>query len=164
MLSLIRDLSAHQAWADAEMWRYLDETPAATTDKKVLELMNHTHAVQSFFLSAIQGEPLTREELQKQLAAPELRESYRQYHEQADRYLRKMRESHLNDHIEVPWFPGFQPKVSEALTQVVMHTQHHRAQIAMLLRQLGGDPKPLDYIIWASKDRPAAQWEAATAA
>lgn len=163
MLPMIRDLFAHQAWADAEMWRHLGATPAAHSDKKILELLGHAHAVQRFFLSAIQGEPLTREELTREISLPELRESYRQYHIQADRFLSKMRDSHLKDVVVVPWFPDFQPKVSEALTQVVMHSQHHRAQILMLLRQLGGDPKPIDYVIWASKNRPEAQWSAAAA-
>jgi len=61
----------------------------------------------------------------------------------------------------VPWFPDFQPKVSEALMQVVLHTQHHRAQIATLLRALGGDPKPVDYIVWVSKNRPEPRWHSA---
>jgi uncharacterized damage-inducible protein DinB len=164
MLPMIRDLFAHQAWADAEMWRYFGATPAAHTDKKVLELLGHTHAVQRFFLSAMQGEPLTREELTKEIPLPDLRDSYREYHIQADRFLSKMRDSHLQDVVTVPWFPDFQPRVSEALTQVVMHTQHHRAQILMLLRQLGGGPKPVDYIIWTSKNRPEPHWDAAATA
>jgi uncharacterized damage-inducible protein DinB len=163
MLPMIRDLFAHQAWADFQMWHYLGATPAAHTDKKVFEVLGHTHAVQRFFLSAIQGEPLTRELLTKEIPLPDLRESYREFHIQADRFLSKMRDSHLKDHVVVPWFPDFQPTVSEALTQVAMHTQHHRAQILMLLRQLGGDPKPVDYIIWAGKDRPEPQWPAAAA-
>jgi uncharacterized damage-inducible protein DinB len=164
MLPMIRDLFAHQAWADAEMWRYLDATPAAHSDKKVFELLGHAHAVQRYFLSVVQGEPITRELLAKELPLPELRDSYRQYHEQVGRYLPKMRESHLNDVVVVPWFPDYQPKVSEALIQVVMHTQHHRAQIATLLRQLGGNPKPMDYIIWTSKNRPEPQWDIAATA
>jgi uncharacterized damage-inducible protein DinB len=164
MLALIRDLFQHQAWADAEMWRFVRATPAAQSDQKVLELLNHIHVVQRYFLSAVQGEPLTVEELRKTIPLPELRESFRRYHEQADRYLPKLRESHLRDPIVVPWFPDFQPRVSEALTQIFMHTQHHRAQISTLLRQLGGDPTPVDYIIWTSKDRPAPQWEQAVTA
>ena len=116
MLPMIRDLFAHQAWADSEMWRYLGATPAAHTDKKVLELLGHTHAVQRFFLSAVQGEPLTRKELTKEIPLPDLRDSYREFHIQADRALSKMRDSRMKDRVVVPWFPDFQPTVSEALT------------------------------------------------
>ena len=161
MLDLIRDLFDYQAWADAQMWHYFGATPAAHDDKKVLELFGHIHAVQRFFLSAVQGEPLTVDELRKELPLAELRDSYVRFHEQASRYLPKMRDSHLKDVITVPWFPDFQPKVSEALMQVVLHTQHHRAQIASLLRALGGDPKPVDYIVWVSKNRPEPRWHTA---
>jgi uncharacterized damage-inducible protein DinB len=163
-LPMIRDLFAHQAWADAEMWHYLGATPAAHTDKKVLELLGHIHAVQRFFLSAVQDEPLTREELTKEIPLPDLRDSYREFHIHADRALSKMRDSRMKGRIRVPWFPDFQPTVADALTQVAMHTQGHRAQILMLLRQLGGDPKPVDYIIWVSKNRPEPQWNSAASA
>jgi uncharacterized damage-inducible protein DinB len=164
MLTLIRDLFAHQAWADSEMWRFLAGAPAAQLDPKVLTLLNHIHAVQRFFLSVVQGEPLTREELTREMAVPELRESYRRYHQIALPYLATMAESHLEDTVLVPWFPDFQPKVHEVLVQATTHSIHHRAQIATLIRQHGGEPKPTDYIVWAAKKRPAPQWEAATAA
>jgi uncharacterized damage-inducible protein DinB len=38
--------------------------------------------------------------------------------------------------------------VRDALMQVAMHSEHHRAQIAMRLRALGGAPPVTDYIIW----------------
>ena len=36
----------------------------------------------------------------------------------------------------------------DALMQVVMHSEHHRAQVAMRLRALGGTPPVTDYIVW----------------
>ncbi|HWR16220.1 MAG TPA: DinB family protein [Terriglobales bacterium] len=164
MLSLIRDLYAHQAWADAEMWRFLQSSPAALVDKRVMELLNHIHAVQRFFLSAVQGEPLTREELAVEMPASDLLLSYRQYHLKAESYLGKMREAHLNDKVTVPWFPDFRPTSTEALLQAVMHTVHHRGQILMLARQLGADPKPVDFIIWTAKGRPEPKWDVAASA
>jgi uncharacterized damage-inducible protein DinB len=164
MLTLICDLFAHQAWADAEMWRFLAEAPGAQSDLKVLALLTHIHAVQRFFLSVVQGEPLTREALTREMAVPELRESYRRYHQIALPYLATMPGTHLEDTVLVPWFPDFQTKVHEALVQATTHSIHHRAQIATLIRQHGGEPKPTDYIVWAAKKRPAPQWETATAA
>ncbi len=160
MLTLIRDLFAHQAWADSEMWRFLRATPAARSDKKVAELMNHIHAVQRFFLSLVQGEIVTREELQTELPLPELQNSFQRFHAKADSYLPKVRESHMSDRVSVPWLPDFQPTCHEALVQATTHSIHHRAQVMTLLRQLGGDPKPTDFIIWVSKDRPGPQWDA----
>jgi uncharacterized damage-inducible protein DinB len=164
MLDFIRDLFAHQAWADSEMWRFLAGAPAAQSQPRVVELLNHIHLVQRFFLSAVQGTPLTKEQLQKELPLTELRESYKTYHEMAIEYLAGISEDKLQDKITVPWLLEFQPKAYEALIQAATHSIHHRAQIATLIRQHGGDPKPTDYILWASKNRPTPQWEQSASA
>jgi uncharacterized damage-inducible protein DinB len=158
MLELIKDLFAHQAWADAEMWRFLEGAPVAQSEPRVVELLNHIHAVQRFFLSAVQGQPIAREELQKELPIPELREAYQRYHSMAHEYLATMPESKLAERVTVPWRLEFKPRAHEALVQAATHSIHHRAQIATLIRQHGGSPKPTDYILWASKDHPAPQW------
>jgi uncharacterized damage-inducible protein DinB len=49
--------------------------------------------------------------------------------------------------------------VAEALTQVAMHTQHHRGQLMTRLKALGGQPQNVDYIIWAWKNRPEGRWD-----
>ena len=164
MLPMIRDLFAHNSWANAEVWKFVAATPASHNDKRVLELLNHIHVVQRFFVSTVQGTPLTRDELQREMDRVELRASFRQFHESTDTFLAKMRESHLDDHVNVPWFPNFQPKVHEALMQATMHSLHHRAQVATLLRQLGGQTTPIDYIVWAALGRPQPSWDEAASA
>jgi uncharacterized damage-inducible protein DinB len=61
----------------------------------------------------------------------------------------------------VPWFPGppCHVTVAEVLTQVAMHTQHHRGQLMTRLKDLGGKPQNVDYIIWAWKHRPEGRWD-----
>jgi uncharacterized damage-inducible protein DinB len=164
MLPMIRDLFAHNSWANAEVWKFVTATPASHNDKRVLELLNHIHVVQRFFVSTVQGTPLTRDELQREMDRVELRASFRQFHESTDTFLAKMRGSHLDDHVNVPWFPNFQPKVHEALMQATMHSLHHRAQVATLLRQLGGQTTPIDYIVWAALGRPQPSWDEAASA
>lgn len=158
MLELIRDLYGHQSWADAQMWNFLDGAPTAQADRKVVELLNHIHAVQRFFLSSTTAQPLTVEELQQELPLPELRESYARYHASANGLLATLPERRLQDMVDVPWFPKFRPTIHEILVQAATHSIHHRAQIATLVRQHGGDPKPTDFIVWVSKNRPAPQW------
>jgi uncharacterized damage-inducible protein DinB len=41
--------------------------------------------------------------------------------------------------------------------QVALHGQNHRGQSLTRLRELGGKPPTLDYIIWI-KSRPGAAW------
>lgn len=159
MLPLIRDLHAYQAWADAEVFHVIDKTRAAQTDAKVLQLLNHIYAVYKFFLLSVQGEAPTREELMQERSLDELRESFQKLHRLADGYLPKLRESRLRDKVRVPWFQDFQPSCQEALVQAALHSQNHRGQILTLLRTLGADSKPLDYIIWVSQGRPTPQWD-----
>ena len=162
MLTLIRDLYAYQSWADAEICRLIAATPAAKTDPKVLQLLNHLHAVQQFFLLSVQGEPPSREEMMRELSFDELRASMQKFHRLADsNYLPKLRESRLRDKLEVPWLKEFQPTCHEVLVQAVMHSQHHRAQAFSLVRSLGGESIMIDYIVWVSKGRPEPVWEVA---
>lgn len=57
---------------------------------------------------------------------------------------------------------GSRPTVADGLTQIVMHSQNHRGQCLIRLRENGVKPPTLDYILWA-KDRPAPSWPSASA-
>jgi uncharacterized damage-inducible protein DinB len=43
------------------------------------------------------------------------------------------------------------------MMQVVMHSQGHRSQCATRLRQLGGTPPAMDFVLWL-KERPEPEW------
>jgi uncharacterized damage-inducible protein DinB len=63
--------------------------------------------------------------------------------------------------VHIPWFPD-PPcviRVAEALVQVAMHTQHHRGQLMTRLKDFGGEPKNVDFIIWLWKGRPEGRWD-----
>lgn len=163
MLPLLRDLHSYQAWADAEIFRLVESMPAAQSDDKLIKLLNHLDAVYRFFVLSVQGEPPTTEELTRERSIEQLRASMQKIHKLADGYLPKLRESRLQDPIEVPWFKDFQPTCQEALTQAIMHSQNHRGQLLTMLRSAGANTKPLDYIVWVSQGRPAPEWESAAA-
>ena len=67
----------------------------------------------------------------------------------------------LSRTVQIVWFPD--PPcvitVAEALVQVAMHTQHHRGQCMTRLKDFGGEPKNVDWIIWLWKQKPAARWD-----
>jgi uncharacterized damage-inducible protein DinB len=71
-----------------------------------------------------------------------------------------LRPESLSVTVRVPWFPD--PPcvitVAEALVQVAMHTQHHRGQCMTRLKDFGGEPKNVDWIIWLWKQKPQARW------
>ena len=41
---------------------------------------------------------------------------------------------------------------------MAMHSQYHRGQNAMILRELGGEPPTTDLIVWHWKGRPDPDW------
>jgi uncharacterized damage-inducible protein DinB len=69
----------------------------------------------------------------------------------------------LEEIVTVPWFPSPHPAVRllDTMHQVVLHSQGHRAQNALRLRQLGGAAPLTDYIVWILAGRPTPLWTAA---
>ncbi|MDQ3474526.1 MAG: DinB family protein [Acidobacteriota bacterium] len=52
--------------------------------------------------------------------------------------------------------PRFSNTVDDVLTQLYGHSLYHRGQIAMLLRSIGAEPAPTDFIYWAREAIPNA--------
>jgi len=61
--------------------------------------------------------------------------------------------------VGTPLVLGSDKSPVEALVQVAMHTQHHRGQCMTRLKDFGGEPKNVDWIIWLWKQKPSARWE-----
>jgi uncharacterized damage-inducible protein DinB len=45
--------------------------------------------------------------------------------------------------------PRFRNSIEDILTQLFGHSWYHRGQIAMLLRQAGGEPAVTDFVFWS---------------
>jgi hypothetical protein len=56
MLDAVRPLVAHMEWADAMVWRAVDDCAAASDDKILHDRLYHIHATQTGFLQAWRGE------------------------------------------------------------------------------------------------------------
>ena len=82
---------------------------------------------------------------------------FKKAHQDATDYVARMQESDLTRQIEMPGMQEFHPALRDLLMQLVMHSQHHRAQCAMRLRALGGSPSTTDYIIWVRQRSAAAR-------
>jgi len=75
-------------------------------------------------------------------------------------YLAALPPSRFEESIRIPWFddPPLTITIAEALSQCAMHSQWHRGQNAVRLRELGAEPPPVDLIVWYWNGRPAAAW------
>jgi uncharacterized damage-inducible protein DinB len=160
MNPILRDLLAHQFWADTELWNAVAANAAARTDRAIHGRFHHLHLVQRFFVWAVSDRgvqpTITRPEEYPSL--DRLREYARGSHQQVQACIDAFTADSLERPVTIPWFqePPLTISVTEALTQLAMHSHHHRAQNATRLREIGGEPPPMDLIVWYWKGRPAA--------
>lgn len=151
MIELIQSLFAHLAWADRAILTAVAAHDGAYADDELRKWLLHTVTVQRFFLSLLQQVPFDRErEGQVPGAVDEMERRFAEAHADGAAYTARLDDAELARAIEfpVPAWKHFHPSVRDALMQISMHSEHHRAQVAMRLRALGGTPPPTDYIIW----------------
>ncbi|HEY3972541.1 MAG TPA: DinB family protein [Candidatus Sulfotelmatobacter sp.] len=162
MASYLDELYAHQEWADGEHWRAFEAHPAALADKAIRERLFHIHIVQHGFLWVTS--PVKADFVFKKLedfpAMTDLKNYGREGLQAMRELVRKTDESRMEETIEVPWFkPPVKICVRQALMQAALHSHYHRGQNATRLRELGGAPPMIDFIVWLRGGQPAARWE-----
>lgn len=149
MSAMIQSLFAHQAWADSAILKAVADQEGAYADEEIRKLLHHMAVVQRFFLSLAQARPFDMErERQVPAAAADLERLFRGAHEDGAAYTAALTDEQLSRRLNFPQMPDFHPQVRDALIQVAMHSEHHRAQIAMRLRAMGAKPPVTDYIMW----------------
>jgi uncharacterized damage-inducible protein DinB len=159
MLDLLRDLMAHKAYADAAVLRAIRQNEAAASDAEVCDLVRHILLANRYWLLSTTGQPFVYEEESLPGASLDaLIARYRLTHEQERAWLATATEADAARLLEHARIPGGPRTVGQALTQVCLHSQGHRAQCAKLLRRHGGVPPTTDYILWVAT-RPSPDWD-----
>lgn len=164
----LQDLVAHAKWADSEVWNAVAATPRAADDIGIRDYLHHIHMVQRLFV-ALWAKQSPAEIVSRQpseFTLPELRAWGRSFYDDAATFLRTAPAARLSEPLIVPWAAALEaekgislsaPTVGETVFQVVNHTTHHRAQVSVRLRSLGGEPPLVDYIAWVWFGRPTAK-------
>ena len=160
MLGFLSDLFAHQQWADSLQWRSLAAQPGALEDGAVRKRLHHLHSVQRAFLDVWKGTQRKPAPLESFVSMEALRQGVRSYYRDLTDFLAAEALAHLDDIMSVPWFgdPHRPVRLSETMYQVILHSEHHRAQNATRLRELGGVMPTTDYIVWILDGRSAPIW------
>jgi uncharacterized damage-inducible protein DinB len=159
MLSFLRDLMDHAEWANAVFFHTWGKSPARDNEE-LRQRVRHIIGVQSGFLTILLGETPTFPGDEPPLAYDVLKLRATACHAGLRDYVKGLQPAALDEKVRVPWFPD-PPCVitrAEALVQAAMHTQHHRGQCMTRLKDFGGEPKNVDWIIWLWKQKPAARW------
>ncbi len=161
MNELLQDLIAHQTWADAEHWRALEAHPGALDDEAIRTRLYHYHFTQKAFLIIIRGEELRFPRPDELPDVPTFKKLVIAQHADLASLMGSATDAELARVLDVPWFrnPPLSITVSQALAQMVTHSQYHRGQNATRLREIGGKPPTTDLITWYWKGRPFPVWQ-----
>jgi uncharacterized damage-inducible protein DinB len=153
MLAFFQDLLRHKAFADAAYLKAIRKHPAAAVDAGLRTRLHHIIISNRYWLFANLGLEF---DLETERVVPgsldELILRFRDAHTRELEWIANATESDLNRTIGNTPFT-----VPQALMQVCLHSQGHRAQCAEMLRALGGTPPPTDFIFWV-KQRPEPEW------
>lgn len=152
MVTLFQELFRHQAYADAALLTAVQRHEVAAKDDELRTLLHHVLIAHRFWLHLAQGLPFSAEAESNVPATLEaLIETYRQTQKQERAWLERLDEPDLLRMLESPYLPNRKIAVKDAMLQVCLHSQGHRAQCATRLRMLGGEPPPMDYIPLAQR-------------
>lgn len=152
------DLIAHKGYADAELLKAIRQHPTASTDVALRTLLHHLLVSNRFWLLSIMGEAFHADvETRVPDSLDALIASFRDTHARELEWLSRSTADAFSKTLESPLIPGGRCAVSDALLQVCLHSQGHRAQCAKMLRALGGVPPATDFILWLV-DRRSPSW------
>jgi uncharacterized damage-inducible protein DinB len=161
MLPFLHDLMAHAEWANAVFFHTWGKSPARDHEE-MRRRVGHIIGVQHGFLCVLRGE--TPGQPPPPDAPPpsfdDLKKRAESCHAGLLEFTASLQPDGLSRTVCIPWFPD-PPciiSVAEALVQVAMHTQHHRGQCMTRLKDHGGEPKNVDWIIWLWKQKPKGRW------
>jgi uncharacterized damage-inducible protein DinB len=160
MFVFLRDLMAHAEWANAVFFDIWGKSPARDHEE-LRQRMGHILGVQQGFVSVLRGESPGGPPGGPPSSYEALKDRAETVHAALRGLVAGLPEEDLSRAVRIPWFPD-PPciiSVGEALVQVAMHTQHHRGQCMTRLKDFGGEPKNVDWIIWLWKQKPQARWK-----
>ena len=155
----LQDLLAHAEWANAVFFSAWSNSPARDNEE-LRTRIGHIVGVQHGFLNVLLGEQPGGPPGGPPPTLDELRARAEFVHKGLREFVATLDPDSLGRQVRIPWFP--EPPclitVAEALVQVAMHTQHHRGQCMTRLKDFGGEPKNVDWIIWLWKQKPDPRW------
>jgi uncharacterized damage-inducible protein DinB len=165
-LAELNHLYRHMEWADASVWRAVQLSANAQGDQKLRELFYHLHLVQHAFLRAWRGEPPDTPYPTFDNCDSLMRWG-QAYYPEVCAHLANLTDAEASTTMQLPWAEiverelGRKPaeiSFAETMLQVPLHSQYHRGQINARLREVGGEPPRVDYIVWVWLGRPGADW------
>jgi uncharacterized damage-inducible protein DinB len=158
MLAMLHDLVQHKHHANAALLSSIAAHEKAAADPELRRLLHHIILANRFWLALFTGSDF--DEAKEGVLPESLRAVESLYRDVSNReafWIGGLQASDLERNLATPFIPDRSFSVAQALIQVCLHSHGHRAQCAVKLRELGGNPPPMDFITLLEK-RPAADW------
>ena len=159
----LHELARHMAWADAMVWNAVLSTPQAATDHRIADTLHHIHLVQHIFLQAWRGSAFAVR-ARGEFASLNAIAAWGQDGCSGVRsFVEGATADELARECRMPWAAHYERQskqaagahtLGESILQVFLHTQHHRGQVCARLREIGGVPPTIDFIVWLWSGRP----------
>jgi uncharacterized damage-inducible protein DinB len=149
------------------VWRAVFGSENAQGDQKLRDCFYHLHLVQRAFIRAWRNEPL-KLDFPAVEGIISVRTWGRSYYDEIFSYLETLSDEKISRPMQLPWAEtvtaqlGRAPAsitIGETMLQVPLHSLYHRGQINARLREVGGEPPTVDYIVWLWLEKPAANWD-----
>ena len=151
----LRRLFAYDLWANNRVLGALEVLAPLNASDPLAKLVSHIIAAQEIWLARIQGHSLSGLATWPEMDPETWPERLRALNEAWGRLLETW-EAGFDALIVYRDTKGhaFETMLHEILLHVIIHGQHHRAQIASSLRQNGHTPPPTDFIFFTRETAP----------
>lgn len=159
----VRALARHMAWADATVWSAVLTTTQAAGDTRIADTLHHIHLVQHLFLQAWRGAGFAVRERGEFASLDALAAFGLDARRGVQAFVDGVTEDEMARELRMPWAIYYEQQtkqtagvhtLGESMLQVFLHTQHHRGQVCARLREVGGVPPTVDFILWLWAGRP----------
>lgn len=158
MTALLRDLYAHQAWADGRIWAAVLDHPMARQDADLKARIAHLHGAQHLWLARWKGLDATLPSAADFPDLDRLHAFAREVHPRLRAWVEGCSDANLARPLtyrDLQGRPWEQP-LGDLMLHVPLHSQYHRGQVALRLKALGVPVPPTDFVVWVREGRPAA--------
>ena len=161
----VRELARHMAWADDTVWDAVLATTQAGSDSKIADTLHHIHLVQHIFLQAWRGSGFAVRERGEFSSLDDIAAWGDEAHRDIQAFANTVTAEAMDREFRMPWAAHYEQQagqpagahtLGESMLQVFLHTQHHRGQVCTRLRDVGGVPPIVDFIVWLWAGRPDA--------
>lgn len=121
---------------------------------RALSLMGHLVAARRIWLARLGAIPIPADPLfPQETEIDRVRAAWSPVREQWLDFFSRLDDASIERVVAYRSYDGdpFENRLEDILTQLFGHSSYHRGQIAMLVRQAGGEPAKTDFIFWTRK-------------